>query len=579
MNFFTHLKNYVLLLTIISFSFSAYAQTEECGFKYTPEAQRYYNSVKENIKILEQQFLNTQLASRNSTALNSVPVKAHIVRTTSGVGGLSTFQLDQAMGIMNTVYADAGLEFFLCDGINYIDDDNFYDYETIEESAMTSVNNVDGVINIYFTNSVTSSNSGGSLCGYAYFPGGAETILMANGCATNGSTLSHEMGHFFALSHTHGNSNTPGSTQELVDGSNCDNTGDFICDTAADPQLGYGNVNFNCDYTGFAQDANFDYYQPDPNNLMSYSRKECRSIFSAQQLARINAVYQVSRSSMECPSFNIDFVADETQSCATNLTVNFTDNSIGATSWDWDVNGDDIIDYTTQNVTHTYNSAGDYDVVLTISDGNESISKVKTEYIDVGADQIGTTTINMSLTLDNWPAETTWQFLDGDDNVLYSGGPYVEGTDDFTTITESFVVSNDQCYSYVIVDSYGDGICCASGNGNYELRADDNTLLASGGDFGFGNQNNLFNGVLSVNEFRNENLSLYPNPSSSTLTIKTPTLPETYSIYNTLGQVVSQIKIISETDLDINVENLTNGVYFIKLTKDNSSQVLRFIKN
>lgn len=523
--------------------------------------------------------MNEKLTSRGSTALSSVPVKAHIIRTTSGFGGLSTFQLDQAMAIMNTVYADAGLEFFLCEGINYIDDDNFYDYETNEEGALTSVNNLDGVINIYFTNSVTSSSSGGSLCGYAYFPGGPETILMANGCATNGSTLSHEMGHFFALSHTHGNSNTPGSTLELVDGSNCESTGDFICDTAADPQLGYSNVNDNCNYTGFAQDANTDFYQPDPSNLMSYSRKECRSIFSAQQLARINAVYQVSRSSMECPSFNIDFVADETQSCATNLTVNFTDNSIGATSWEWDVNGDDIIDYTTQNVTHTYNSAGDYDVALTIADGTESISKVETEYIKVGANEIGTSTINMSLTLDDWPAETTWQFLDGDENVLYSGGPYIEGTDDFTTITESFVVSNDQCYSYVIVDSFGDGICCASGNGNYELRADDNTLLTSGGNFGFGNRDNFFNGVLSVNEFRAENLSLFPNPTSSTVTIKTPTLPDSYSIYNALGQVISQMKINSETDLDINVENLNNGVYFIKLTKDNASEILRFIKN
>jgi len=175
---------------------------------------------------------------------------------------------------MNSIYIDAGIEFFLCDGIDYINSDEFYNYTISQETALTSTNNVNGVINIYFTDSI-ENDSGGGLCGYAYFPGGPETILMANDCATNGSTLSHEMGHFFALSHTHGNSNVAGSTEELVDGSNCDSTGDFICDTQADPKLDFNTVNLNCQYTGTSQDANAAFYRPNPTNLMSYSRKEC----------------------------------------------------------------------------------------------------------------------------------------------------------------------------------------------------------------------------------------------------------------------------------------------------------------
>jgi PKD repeat protein len=578
MKLLTLIKQVTFFICFCFLSNGIIAQNKECGFTHTPEAQRYYDSTKEQVKILENQFLNRSLSARSSTALSSIPIKAHIINTSEGTGGLTTLELDQAISIMNSIYIDAGIEFFLCDGIDYINSDEFYNYTTSQETALTSTNNVNGVINIYFTDSI-ENDSGGGLCGYAYFPGGPETILMANDCATNGSTLSHEMGHFFALSHTHGNSNVAGSTEELVDGSNCDSTGDFICDTQADPKLDFNTVNLNCQYTGTSQDANAAFYRPNPTNLMSYSRKECRNYFSPQQYARINAIYQVSRSSLACPSFEADFVADTTESCDASLTVNFTDTSIGATSWNWDVNGDDIIDYTTQNISHTYNSFGAYDVALTVSNGSENITKVKTEYIEVGAQEISTSTISMHLNLDDWPAETSWEFIDSNDTVLYSGGPYVEGIDDFTLITETFIINPNQCYSFIISDSYGDGICCSSGNGFYELKSSNNTLLTTNGNFGFGTQDNFFNGTLGMNSFSAESILLYPNPSSNSITIKSTTLPDSYRIYNTLGQVITQSKLSTFSDLEINISNLTKGMYFLKLVKNNSSQVLSFVKN
>ena len=580
MSFTKSLKSIYLLFIIFLCSNTIYSQTDECGFAYTPEAKRYFDSIKDRVKILEEQFLQEQLTSRSSTSLSSVAIKAHIIRQTNGSGGLTALQLNSAITDMNSIYIDAGLEFYLCDAINYIDSDDFYDYETDDESALISANSVTDMMNIYFTNSIITSEGLG-LCGYARFPGGAitENILMANSCATNGTTLSHEVGHFFALSHTHGNSNVIGSTEELVDGSNCSSTGDFICDTPADPQLGFSNVDFNCDYTGDAQDANTDFYQPDPLNLMSYSRKSCRTLFSPQQLARINAVNQTSRNNLVCPSFSADFVADETQSCGTNLTVNFTDSSAGATSWAWDVNGDDIIDYTTQNVTHTYSTVGDYDVALTVSDGSNTISKLKSQYINVGAQEINTTEINLSLTLDNWPAETSWEFLDGDNTIIYSGGPYLDPEDDYTTKTASFTINPELCYSFVISDTYGDGICCASGNGSYELRAADNTLLATGGDYSFGKTDSFYSGTLGVNDFSTASLRLFPNPSSNFITITSESLPDSYSIYNALGQVLRTSQVTSDSELTINIENLNSGICFIKLNKENSSQVLSFIKN
>ncbi len=581
MNFTKSLKSAVILLLIFAYSGTVYSQNDDCGFVYTPEAKLYFDSIKDRVKVLEEQFLQQRLTSRNSTLLSSVAIKAHIIRQTDGTGGLTVIELNDAIADMNSIYADAALEFYLCEGINYIDDDNLYDYETYDEADLFADHSVNEVMNIFFTDAVVSSGSGSSLCGYARFPGGTitENILMANSCATNGSTLSHEVGHFFALTHTHGDNNDFGSTEELVDGSNCESTGDFICDTAADPQLNYINVDINCLYTGNTQDANNDFYQPDPLNLMSYASKECRTIFSPQQLARINAINQTSRDNLICTAFNAEFIADETDSCDANLTVNFTDNSSGATSWSWDIDGDDIIDYTTQNVTHTYSTYGDYDVALTISDGTNSINKVKSQYINVGAQETTTTTITLNLTLDNFPMETTWQFLDENNTVIDSGGPYQDPLDDYATKTATFTISPDLCYKFEIFDTYGDGICCASGNGFYELLADDNSVLVTEGDIGFGVSNNFFSGTLSTNNFSKASIGLFPNPSSTLITIKSETTPDSYSIYNTLGQVLRTSKVKSDADLKLNIEALNDGIYFIKLNKDNGNQVLSFIKN
>ena len=49
------------------------------------------------------------------------------------------------------------------------------------------------------------------------------------------------------------------------------------------------------------------------------------------------------------PIFQRRLEADINESCDDYMTVNFTDTSVGATAWEWDVDGDDIVDYTDQN--------------------------------------------------------------------------------------------------------------------------------------------------------------------------------------------------------------------------------------
>jgi len=84
-----------------------------------------------------------------------------------------------------------------------------------------------------------------------------------------------------------------------------------------------------------------------------------------------------------------------------------------------------------------------------------------------------TGTASVSITQDNYPGETSWDIRDDGENVLTSGG--VTG--------KSNIVLAHGYYTFSIYDSYGDGICCAYGNGSYTFQVG-STLIKTGGEFG-----------------------------------------------------------------------------------------------
>lgn len=63
-----------------------------------------------------------------------------------------------------------------------------------------------------------------------------------------------------------------------------------------------------------------------------------------------------------------------------NETVNFTDKSTDpdgdVTSWQWDFDGDGVIDSILQNPTHRYTIAGTYNITLTVKDNNNATNSM-----------------------------------------------------------------------------------------------------------------------------------------------------------------------------------------------------------
>ena len=107
-------------------------------------------------------------------------------------------------------------------------------------------------------------------------------------------------------------------------------------------------------------------------------------IYGGSHLAQIIPVF-VDRGYLEGP-ITADFMADVTNGPAP-LTVQFTDLSISQPnpiiSWQWDFDNDGTIDATMQHPTWVYPNFGIYTVTLTVSDGTNTDSETKTDYITV----------------------------------------------------------------------------------------------------------------------------------------------------------------------------------------------------
>jgi hypothetical protein len=293
---FNFSKNLFTAILVICSFFTAHAQEtphKECGVELTPESALYLERSAPQWK----KFLKNYDPTFENRSADYIPIQAHIMRTNEGTGGLTKEALDDAIANANAFFIPANVQFFLCGDINYIDDDTYYNFNKSQEDDLVNDHYLNNVLNIYFAHSVISGNSG--LCGYAKFPvSSRDLVMMANDCVANGSTFVHELGHYFGLLHTH----ETYSGRELVDGSNCETAGDHLCDTPADPRLSFSLVNAECEYTGELTDANDEAYDPDPSNLMSYSRKHCRDYFSPDQYARIAYFAENYRSDLVCGS-------------------------------------------------------------------------------------------------------------------------------------------------------------------------------------------------------------------------------------------------------------------------------------
>ena len=550
--------------------------TGYCGTEVPNNFFEIENSNKENFEYYLVEYYS-KVQSKSSTAITNVPVKIHIVTDANGATNITESQILDEIDEANTFLANSFLEITVCEETNYIANNQLYNFD-YDDMSILYQNNQSNIMNLYFVESINDN----TIAGYTHFPQNSQyydVIVMDNQATTNNisSTLIHEFGHHFVLLHTHGTSNVPGSTDEYVNGSNCATTGDRFCDTPADPLINSSNVSsVNCLYTGNATDALGQVYEPDTSNIMSYSPDVCTDFFSEEQYAYMYAGYHVFRGTYyECPSFNVDFDAEINESCDDYMTVNFTDTSVGATAWEWDVDGDDIVDYTDQNPSHVY-TPGLYDIALKIYNGSESITKVFPQYINFTSNIYETSKVNLKLFIVDLN-ENTWEFKDSAGNILYEGGPYEQNGEH----NHEFDVVQSECYTFTIYDTAGnglDGYNWMVGNESYELTTEEGDLIYTNTNFGSEESKLISTEYLSLNQNSINSISIYPNPADNFIYIRYQNiLPDSYKIFDLNGRLINSKIINNEDDLEINVGTFERGLYFISISSGENMDNLKFL--
>ena len=257
-----------------------------------------------------------------------------------------------------------------------------------------------------------------------------------------------------------------------------------------------------------------------------------------------------------------NFTASATEGCA-GMEVTFTDASVGAVSWSWTFPGGTPVTSVEQNPVVVYNTKGDYDVTLEISDGTDTQVMTKTNYIHV----------------DDVPAQAG--LIDGD---LYVGNGDVE-----TYQIES--LDNCTAYDWVLTPAEA-GVMTMNMNeveiswsesyiGNATLK------VCGGNECGMGEYSDGLDIMVmdptGINDISAKEVTVYPNPTTGIFNLQLNATQETtyeLTLMNALGvQVMTEtLKVNGAAIHSIDLSDMAQGVYYLYLRNSSGTIIEKIIK-
>jgi hypothetical protein len=247
------------------------------------------------------QEINKNLAAESASDFDksninlwaNLSLSIHVVKNKMGLPGIGVSTIQTSVTDANNYFKTIGIQFVI-DKIDYIED---YNYSSVSKSKnmieLLTKHAENNKINLFLVDSIQINLF--AYYGFTYFPNQTDSnfiFLCKN--EVNGVSLSTQLGHFFGLLSTH---ETAGG-RELVNESNCKTSGDFLCDTYADPDI-FSLVDSACKYSGILRDPAGLFYVPSVANIMSNSPFQCKCIFTPFQYRRMYFYYKKFRQYLE----------------------------------------------------------------------------------------------------------------------------------------------------------------------------------------------------------------------------------------------------------------------------------------
>ncbi|MFN0214086.1 MAG: hypothetical protein ACKVT2_07505 [Saprospiraceae bacterium] len=256
-----------------------------------------------------------------------VAIQPHLLARDNGTGRISTEKFLSSFCQLNEDFAASNIHFYIKNDWNLLNETDWHTHTTIPQGIeMMLTNNVPDALNAYFV-----ADPAGN-CGYNLPYGG---VAIGHNCSgTNDHTWSHEVGHALSLPHPfigwEGKTYNFGAptpqwltydytyfhdtleTQvpapldtalvEFVNGGNCAQAADLICDTKPD----YLSYRWDCDAQNMSpnkqKDPNGAEFYSDGSLFMSYAFDHCQSRFSPEEIAIMRATLLTEKANWLAPA-------------------------------------------------------------------------------------------------------------------------------------------------------------------------------------------------------------------------------------------------------------------------------------
>lgn len=186
-------------------------------------------------------------------------------------------------------------------------------------------------------------------------------------------------------------------------------------------------------------------------------------------------------------------------------------------------------------------------------------------------------TINLILTLDDYGSDVTWELVSSAGILLYDGGPYADGSNG-TVDSVAFCLTND-CYIFTIRDVFGNGLCCADGEGGYVIRDVYGTVYGeSDGQYTVMEQEDFCLEAVAVPERLAPIVRIQPNPTNGSFDLVNEGAIGTTSAFvlDGLGRIVKRIPLAGTGRTAIQLD-LPAGAYLLAVEGAFGRHVERFL--
>ena len=184
-------------------------------------------------------------------------------------------------------------------------------------------------------------------------------------------------------------------------------------------------------------------------------------------------------------------------------------------------------------------------------------------------------TVVLLITQDEYGSDITWNLTSPGGEELYSGGPYQNGNNG-EVIEVPFCLSNG-CYTFTIEDEFGDGICCANGEGEYIIQTSDGShvFVMNNGEYGDGNTDVFCLEAVAVEEIAlSASVEVFPNPATDVVTLRSSIGLDHVTLFDGMGRIINERDLRhSDRIVRIDLSALSEGIYLMQITADGQREV------